>query len=105
MSPREGFLQQVFHLFAYLKHHKRSCMVVLNDTEPIFDPNAFKTCDWSQFYPEAEEQLPPMMPQEWGHGVTTSCFIDADHSGCKATRRSYTIVFCVCQESPNPLVF
>jgi hypothetical protein len=27
VSPREGHLQQVFHLFAYLKHHKRSKMV------------------------------------------------------------------------------
>jgi hypothetical protein len=27
VSPRERHLQQVFHLFAYLKHHKRSKMV------------------------------------------------------------------------------
>jgi hypothetical protein len=45
MSPRGGHLQQVFHMFAYLKHHKRSRMVkhhkrsrmVFDDTEPIFD--------------------------------------------------------------------
>ncbi len=54
-----------------------------NDTEPTFDPNAFKTCDWSEFYPDdAEEPMPPMMPQERGHGVVTSCFVDADHAGC-----------------------
>ena len=99
MSPREGHLQQVFHLFAYLKHHKRSRMV-FDDTEPIFDSNAFKTCDWSEFYPEAEEQLPPMMPQERGHGVTTSCFVDADHAGCKATRRSHTGVFVFVNKAP-----
>jgi hypothetical protein len=45
VSPREGHLQQVFHLFAYLKHHKRSRMV-FDDTEPMFDDNAFRTCDW-----------------------------------------------------------
>jgi hypothetical protein len=43
VSPREGHLQQVFHLFAYLKHHKRSKMV-FDDTEPMFDETAFKVC-------------------------------------------------------------
>jgi hypothetical protein len=98
-SPREGHLQQVFHLFAYLKQHKRSRMV-FDDTEPIFDPNAFKVCDWSEFYPDAEEALPPSMPQERGHGVVTSCFVDADHAGCKATRRSHTGVFVFVNKAP-----
>ena len=40
----EGHLQQVFHLFAYKKHHKHSRMV-FDDTEPIFDENAFRACD------------------------------------------------------------
>ena len=99
VSPREGHLQQVFHLFAYLKHHKRSRMV-FDDTEPIFDPNAFKVCDWSEFYPDAEEALPSMTPQERGHGVVTSCFVDADHAGCKATRRSHTGVFIFVNKAP-----
>jgi hypothetical protein len=99
VSPREGHLQQVFHLFAYLKHHKRSRMV-FDDTEPTFDPNAFKTCDWSEFYPDAEEALPTTMPQERGHGVMTSCFVDADHAGCKATRRSHTGVFVFVNKAP-----
>lgn len=50
VSPREGHLQQVFHVFAYLKHHKRSKMV-FDDSEPIFDENAFAVCDWAEFYP------------------------------------------------------
>ena len=54
MSPREWHLQQVYHLFAYLKHQSR---MVFNDTEPIFDPNSFKACDWSELYLEAEEHF------------------------------------------------
>jgi hypothetical protein len=100
VSPlREGHLQQVCHLFAYLKHHKRSQMV-FDDTEPTFDPNAFKICDWSEFYPGAEEALPLMIPQERGHGVVTSCFVDADHAGCKATHRSHTGVFIFVSKAP-----
>jgi hypothetical protein len=99
VSPRDGHLQQVFHLFAYLKHHKRSKMV-FNDSEPIFDENSFHVCDWSEFYPDAEEAIPHNVPEERGHGVVTSAFVDADHAGCKATRRSHTGVFAFVNKAP-----
>lgn len=54
--PREGHLQQVFHLFAYLKHHKCSKMV-FDNTEPVFDDNTFTVCDWREFYPDAAEAI------------------------------------------------
>ena len=84
VSPREGHLQQVFHLFAYLKHHKRSKMV-FDDSKPNFNDNAFNVCDWSEFYADAEEAIPHNAPLAHGNGVVTSCFVDADHAGCKAT--------------------
>ena len=99
VSPREGHLQQVFHLFAYLKHHKRSKMV-FDDSEPIFDENSFAVCDWTEFYPDAEEAIPHNVPETRGHGVVTSVFVDADHAGCKATRRSHTGVFVFVNKAP-----
>ena len=99
VSPREGHLQQVFHLFAYLKHHKRSKMV-FDDTEPVFDENAFAVCDWTEFYPDAEEAIPHNVPEIRGHGIVTSVFVDADHAGCKATRRSHTGVFVFVNKAP-----
>src|SRR5512136_2745304 len=74
VSPCEGHLQQVFHLFAYLKHHKRSKMV-FDDSEPVFDESAFQTCDWSEFYPDAEEAIPHNAPEARGNGVVTSTFV------------------------------
>jgi hypothetical protein len=97
--PREGHLQQVFHLFAYLKHHKHSRMV-FDDTEPIFDETAFRVCDWTEFYPDAEEAIPHNAPEARGNGVTTSTFMDADHAGCKATWRSHTGVLCYVNKAP-----
>ena len=99
VSPREGHLQQVFHLFAYLKHHKHSKMV-FDDTEPVFDENAFTVCDWSEFYPEAEEAIPYNVPEPRGHRVVTSVFVDADHAGYKATRWSHTGVFVFVNKAP-----
>jgi hypothetical protein len=35
VSAREGHLEQVFHIFAYLKHHPRST-IVFDNTIPVF---------------------------------------------------------------------
>jgi hypothetical protein len=98
-NPREGHLQQVFHIFGYLKKHERSTMV-FDDTEPNYDPARFRACDWSEFYPEAEDQLPPNMPEPRGKEVTTSCFVDADHAGCRVTRRSHTGIVIFVNRAP-----
>jgi hypothetical protein len=43
---REGHLQQVLHVFGYMKKHERSKMV-FRDTEPFVNPRCFKQVDWS----------------------------------------------------------
>ena len=88
-QARMGHLEQVFHVFAYLKHHERSTMV-FDDTEPNFNGSKFKECDWSEFYPDAKEAIPTDAPEARGKSVVTLCFVDADHAGCRVTRRSHT---------------
>jgi hypothetical protein len=100
VSPREGHLQQVFHLlFAFLKHHKCSRMV-FDNMEPIFDETAFRVCHWTEFYPDAEEAIPHNALESRGNGVMTSTFMGADHAGCKATRRLHTGVLCYVNKAP-----
>ena len=96
---RIGHLQQAYHIFLYLKAYNRS-RLVFDDTQPIFDGRAFQTCDWSEFYPDAEELLPPDMPEPLGKQVTMTCFVDADHAGCKETRRSHTGVIVFVNKAP-----
>jgi hypothetical protein len=83
-QARTGHLEQVLHAFAYLKHHKRSTMV-FDDMEPNFDGSEFKECDWSKFYPDAKEAIPTDGPKPRGKYAVTSCFVDADHAGCRVT--------------------
>jgi hypothetical protein len=97
-ASRGAFTATVSH-FLYLKHHMRSKMV-FDDTELVFNENSFKVCDWSKFYPEAEEAIPHDLPMERGNGVSTSCFVDADHAGCKATRRLHTGVLLFVKKAP-----
>ena len=95
----EGHLNQVFHLFAYLKNCER-CMLVFDDTMPEIDQSRFHKCDWSEFYLDAKEELPPDMPEARRNCVKVTCFVDADHAGCKETRRSHTGVMIFGNRAP-----
>jgi len=65
-------------------------MMVFDETLPEFDEHRFKDIDWSEFYPDATKAIPPNHPEPRGNAVNTSTFVDADHAGCKETRRSHT---------------
>jgi hypothetical protein len=98
-SPRRGHLDQAFHIFAYLKRYNRSSMV-FDDTEPVFDESRFQKCDWTEYYPGACEAVPPDAPEVRGQSVSMSCFVDADHAGCRVTRRSHTGVLIFVNRAP-----
>ena len=44
-SAREGHLEKVFHIFAYLKNYDRSTML-FDDSEPTINESCFEVCDW-----------------------------------------------------------
>ncbi len=92
--PREGHLQQVYHIFAYLKGHHNARMV-FDPTYPDLDYSKFQKKDWSNIYGNTKEELPKDMPEPRGKGFIILAFVDADHAGEKLTRRSRTgfIVF------------
>jgi len=99
VAPREGHLQQVYHIFAYLKQFNRA-MLVFDDSEPSIDQSAFHVCDWSSHYPECSEQIPPNAPEALGKSVSTTCYVDADHAGCLETRRSHTGIIIYVNRAP-----
>jgi hypothetical protein len=98
-APREGHLEQCFHIFAYLKQHGRSSLV-FDDEVPTFDESRFRKVDWGDHYPGAKEQIPLNAPEARGESITMSCFVDADHAGCRATRRSHTGVLIYINRAP-----
>ncbi len=69
-------------------------------TEPDLDTTMFKECDWKEYYPEAAEAIPDNMPEPRGRSVTTTCFVDADHAGCRLTRRSHSGVLIFVNRAP-----
>lgn len=89
MAPCEGHLEQVFHMFAYLKRYNRSTLC-LDDTCPYFNESRFQKCDWKEYYPGAKEAEIPNAPAICGKSMTMSVFVDADHAGCQVMRRSHS---------------
>jgi len=88
-QPRIGHLEQVLHIFAYLKHHEQSNMV-FDPNDITWEADAFVKHDWTEFYKDAKESLPPNAPTPRGHPVQINGFVDADHAGNRITRRSHT---------------
>eukprot|EP00804_Cyclotella_cryptica_P001676 CCRYP_009051-RA/>CCRYP_009051-RA protein AED:0.08 eAED:0.08 QI:0/0/0/1/0.5/0.6/5/0/841 len=87
--PREGHLEAALHVFSYLKSRSNS-RLIFDPKEPNVGESDFVECDWSDFYPGAEEALPPNAPNPLGKGVTLRMFVDSDHAGDKVSRRSRT---------------
>ena len=97
--PRRGHLDQLFHLFSYLKNHHNSEMV-FDPSEPTIDKSQFEREDWSStvYGSDLTEDLPPHMPEARGQGFVISAYVDSDHAGDSLTRKSRTgfLVFVNC---------
>ena len=99
MAPRQGHFEAALHLFGYLKAFPKGRILI--DQTPYLKPEAtFTDYDWTEFYPDAEEELPPDMPPPLGQPMTTVCYVDADHAHDTITRRSVTGVLLFLNGMP-----
>ncbi len=99
MQPREGHLIEVLRIFSYLKYNINSTMIF--DHLPVnWDEAQFPQYDWTNFYHDACDNIPPNMPEPQGHPVQINCFTDTDHAGNRITRRSHTGVLIFVNRAP-----
>jgi hypothetical protein len=97
--PRQGHLDQVYHIFSYLKHNGKR-RVYLDPSYPAISEDRFAEYDWTDFYKYAEEVMPPNMPPPRGKPMSQHCFVDSDHAGDKVTRRSQSGILIFCNTAP-----
>ena len=90
-APREGHMQQLLHIFAYVKKKKKLTMY-FDPRFPNLDLSLFKTDQdgFKKSYKDAEEEMPHRMPKPRGRGVSSTAFMDASHAANRRTRRSHT---------------
>ena len=87
--PREGHMQQVLHIFAYLKIH-HNARVVFDPSYPDIDMDMFEKQEWSGMYGTDKEGVPANAPTPIGNEFIIRVYVDASFAGCKVTRRSRT---------------
>jgi hypothetical protein len=97
--PRVGHLQQVYHIFGYLKAKPKRTLA-FDPHHPDIDENRFVKHDWHDFYRGAKEPIPGDAPEPRGNVVSTHCFVDADHAGNLVTRRSQTGILLFVNRAP-----
>ena len=100
-NPREGHLEQLLHIFAFLRRHPKITLYMLPEF-PRMDFGDFMTnkADFAEIYRDAEEPLPHRMPIPRGRGLTMTAFVDASHAANKMTRRSHTGYAVFLNRSP-----
>jgi hypothetical protein len=92
-----GHFKAMIHIFAFLEHHPRCCLVLDDSYVPIeHSPHH----DWNAFYPEAQEIIPLNAPPPRGNAVQMITFVDSDHTGDLLTRRSRTGVLIYLNRAP-----
>ncbi len=52
----------------------------MDPTYPMIDSTQFPVCDWSEFYGEVEEPIPPNAPEAIGKVVDLRLFVNSDHA-------------------------
>ena len=98
-SPRIGHLQQIYHIFGYLKtSHRRR--LFYDPGYPGISESRFQRHNWEDFYKDAKEELPLDMPEARGKDVGIHCFVDASHASDKENRRSQTGILIFVNKAP-----
>ena len=101
MQPREGHYTALQRVFGYLRLRPHGKLLIDVGEIPI-RKNLEKKNDsnWTEFYPDAIEDLPLDRPKPKGASITITCFVDADHARDKVTRRSVTGMVCLLGNTP-----
>ena len=85
MAPREGHLKAVFRILSYLKTFPKGRLLFDTSYPAKVEDNRDQP-NWTEFYPDAEEELPPSMPDTKGKPVRMTIYVDADHAHNLVTR-------------------
>ena len=97
--PRVGHLENVLHIFGYLKSHKKF-RLCFDCSCPQFSPNKFKEYKWEDFYRGVKEDIPLDAPSPRGRSVDSTMFVDASHANDKKSRRSHTGILIFLNKAP-----
>ena len=99
--PREGHMEQLMHIFSYLKQYPKLSLYMnwrFAAHERNYKGNSPE--EFREIYRDAKEELPKNMPKPRGREVETLGFVDASHGANKKTRRSHSGYLIFLNKAP-----
>jgi hypothetical protein len=87
-------------VFGYLRNHQKGRILI---DSGYFDHSEYQTEayeNWREFYPDAEEEIPPDQPKALGSKAHISTFVDADHAHDMVTCWSVSGVILFVNRTP-----
>ena len=90
--PREGHMDMVFHVFAYLKARHNSRMV-FDPKYPSINKTNFQKHEWEQLYGDVKEVILSNYTKPLGREVDIRMLVESDHATDETMRRSRTGYF------------
>ena len=97
--PFRGNLEQISNKLGYLKVNSK-INIFFYPEHPTIDERSFSAHDWYDFYRYAKEAIPADALTPRANVVSTQCFVDMDHAGNRAARRSQTGVLIFVNKAP-----
>ena len=97
--PRQGHLAAVFRMYSYLKT-RPNARLIFDPTYAHIDYDSFPHENWTEFYGDVEEAIPPNAPRPLGKPVELQCYVDAYHAGDKVTCRSRSGILIYINSAP-----
>ena len=98
-SYRIENLDQVLHIFGYLKFHPKG-KLGFDPAHPNMNKNNFQDCDWKDFIGITVKQYQGTSKCLEGTECK-KCFVDANHSVDTDKRRFHTIILLLCNKGPS----
>ena len=100
-APREGHMEEVLHIFAFLKR-KPKLRLAFSPQNAILKDVEFnlETAEFLEQYRDAEEEIPEDAPEPRGNPMELTSYVDASHAANKVNRRSHTGYLIFAQRAP-----
>lgn len=101
VAPRMGHFKALQRVFGYLKKHPQG-MLLVDPSPPGCRNHAtfHRDCNWSEYFPDAAEEIPTHSPPPHGEMLHVTAYVDADHARDNVTRRSVTGIILLINNTP-----
>jgi hypothetical protein len=101
MAPRSGHMKAMHRVFGYLRNKPKGQLLIDVGVPQVRETiGTTVMLDWTEFYPDAVENIPRDRPEPNEKLCTITCYVDADHARDMVTRKSVSGILLLLNSTP-----